>query len=268
MPYVERDGVRIHYLDEGAGEPVLLIHGHTFDRRVWDEVAPPLADSGRRVLRPDLRGHGLSSRPDKGFHHSHHAADMAAVLDDAGVGPATVVGYSVGGAIALEMALTMPGRLRALVLVAPVLPDRPFEPEFFANLKEVAKAIRSDGLEAAMLGPWLEGPLLATSLGAPGVRERLVSMLRDFPGAEYLATERDRVERDWTVPDRLAEVDVPVVVVVGDRDMPGFRAWADEIAAAIPGAGSRVVEGHGHLVPITAPEAVVEPILAAPTSSS
>lgn len=261
MPYVEREGVRIHYLDEGSGEPVLLIHGHTFDRRIWDEVAPPLVESGQRVLRPDLRGHGLSTRPVKGYHHSHHAADMAAVLDGAGAGAATVVGYSVGGAIALEMALTMPGRVRGLVLVAPVLPDRPFEPEFFANLREVSKTIRSDGVEAAMLGPWLEGPLLATSLDAPGVREKLVPILRDFPGAEYLATERDRVERDWTVPDRLAEIDIPANVLVGDRDMPGFRAWAAEIAATIPGASQRVAADAGHLLPYVAVDQLVDVVL-------
>ncbi len=261
MPYVERDEVRIHYLDEGTGDPVLLVHGHTFDRRVWDEVAPLLVDAGRRVIRPDLRGHGLSTRPDTGYHHSHHAADMAAVLGGAGAGSATVVGYSVGGAVALEMALTMPERVRALVLAAPVLPDRPFEPEFFATLKEVAATIRSAGVEAAMLGPWLEGPLLATSLDAPGVREKLVPMLRDFPGAEYLATERDRIERSWTVPDRLAEIDVPAAVLVGDRDMAGFRAWADEIAAAIPGASLRVVHDAGHLLPYTAADALADGVL-------
>ena len=86
MAHVDNHGVRIHYLDEGAGDPVLLIHGHTFDRRVWDDVAPGLRAGGRRVLRPDLRGHGLSARPDRGYHHSHHAADMAAVLATAGVG--------------------------------------------------------------------------------------------------------------------------------------------------------------------------------------
>ncbi len=253
MPYVDNDGVRIHYLDEGSGEPMLLIHGHTFDRRIWDDVMPGLLAAGQRVLRPDLRGHGLSDRPQQGYHHSHHAADMAAVLDDAGLTAATIVGYSVGGAVALEMALTMPERVGALVLVAPVLPDRPFEPEFFAVLKEVARTIRAEGVEAAMLGPWLDGALLATSRDAPGIRDKLIPILRDFPGAEYLATARDRVERDWTVPDRLAEITVPTVVLSGEHDLPGFRAWAAEIAAAIPVARLEVVAGRGHLLPLEDP---------------
>lgn len=253
MPYVDNHGVRIHYLDEGSGEPMLLIHGHTFDLRIWDDVMPGLLASGKRVLRPDLRGHGLSDRPDTGYHHSHHAADMAAVLAAAGVDSATIVGYSIGGAIALEMALTMPARVTALVLVAPVLPDRPFEPEFFANLKEVARAIRADGVEAAMLGPWLDGALLATSLDTPGLRAKLIPILRDFPGAEYLATARDRVERDWTVPERLAEITVPTTVLSGERDLPGFRAWAAEIAAAIPVAHLEVVASCGHLLPFEDP---------------
>lgn len=257
MPYVDHDGIRIHYVDEGDGEPVLLLHGHTFDRRIWDDVVPGLLAAGKRVLRPDLRGHGLSDRPEKGYHHSHHAADMVALLDAVGVEAVTVVGYSVGGAVALEMALTTPERVRALVLVAPVLPDRPFEPEFFANLKEVARTIRAEGVEAAMLGPWLHGPLMTTCQDRPELRQRVVPILREFPGAEYLATERDRVEREWTIPDRLAEIANPATVLSGERDLPGFRAWAAEIAAGIPGATLESLPDCGHLVPFEAPKRIL-----------
>jgi pimeloyl-ACP methyl ester carboxylesterase len=108
MPEASNGDVTVYYEDEGAGKPVLLIHGHTLDRRVWEPIMPALNSAGCRVLRPDLRGHGLSTRPDGGYHVSHHATDMAAVLDAAGVVRTTVVGFSIGGGIALEMALTMP----------------------------------------------------------------------------------------------------------------------------------------------------------------
>lgn len=257
MPRVTRDDVVISYSDEGRGKPLLLIHGHTFDRRIWDDVVAPLVAAGRRVLRPDLRGHGRSSCPDRGFHHRDHAADMVAVLEHAGATPAAVVGYSIGGAIALEMALEHPRATASLVLVDPVLPDRPFEPEFFANLKEVARTIRADGVEAAMVGPWLDGPLLRPSYRTPGVRERVREIVRDFPGADYVARERDRVERDWTVPERLPEIEVETVVVSAERTLPGFRAWADEIAASIPHARHEVVEGVGHLLPVEDPAALL-----------
>ncbi len=241
------DGVRIHVLDEGQGEPVLLIHGHTLDLRIWDDVAGPLHAAGRRTVRYDLRGHGRSDRPSRGYHWTDHAADAAAVLDAAGVEGVAVIGYSIGGGIALEMALTMPGRVSELVLLSPVLPDREYEPEFLATLREVARTARRDGIRAAMLGPWLESPLWQGSIARPGVRERLAELVGGFPGAEYLATERDRVERSWTAAGRLAEIAVPALVTVGELELPGFRAWAAEIASGIPGARLEVLAGLGHL---------------------
>ncbi len=261
MPHATNGDVTIHYLDDSGNEPVLLIHGHTFDRRIWDPVVVPLAAAGLRVVRPDLRGHGLSTRPDSGYLPSHHAADMAAVLDGAGVAAATVVGYSIGGAVALEMALTMPERLATLVLVSPVMPDRPFEPEFMANLKQVARTIRTEGVEDAMLGPWCDGPLFAHSFSKPGVRAATEAILRDFPGADYLATRRDEVEREWTVPDRLGEIVAPTAVIVGEHDMPGFRAWAREAISGIPGATLEVLPGCGHLLPLEAPDRVAEAVI-------
>lgn len=261
MPQVIRDEVTIFYADEGSGPAVLLLHGHTFDHRVWEPQLPALLEAGCRVIRPDLRGHGRSGRPDRGYHVSHHAADVAAVLDDAGVESAAVVGFSFGGGVALELALTHPGRVEALGLISTVLPERPFEPEFMDNLRAVARTIRSEGVPAAMAGPWADGPLFAHSFTRPGVREATLAIVRDFPGAEFLASERDRVERGWTVPERLAEVAVPTRVLVGEREMPGFRAWADEIAAAVPGASLEIVADAGHLLPLETPEVVAALIL-------
>jgi pimeloyl-ACP methyl ester carboxylesterase len=261
MPEITRNDVTISYDDEGAGAAVLLIHGHTLDRRVFAEVAAALRDRGLRTLVPDLRGHGRSSRPDKGYHFSHHADDMAAVLDAAAVDAAAVVGFSLGGGIALEMAVTMPERVRSLALVAPVMPDRPFEAAFMDNLKQVARTARADGIRAAMEGPWLESPLFAVSFSKAGVRERTAEIVRDFPGADYLATERDRVERDWTVPGRLGEIRVPTLVVVGEAELPGFRAYADEAARGIPGARLEVVAGCGHLLPLEARELLAEEVV-------
>jgi 3-oxoadipate enol-lactonase len=253
--------VTLYYEDEGSGEPVLLIHGHTMDRRIWDPVMPALLGAGLRVLRPDLRGHGRSTRPDFGYHVSHHAADMAVVLDSAGIDSATVVGYSIGGGIALEMALTIADRLRGLVLMSPVMPDRPFEPAFMDNLREVARVTRSQGVEAAMLGPWASNPLFAYSFSKPDVRETALAINRDFPGAEYLATERDRIERSWMVPDRLVEIVLPTVVIAGDCETPGFRAYAEEAAAGIPNARLEFFENCGHLLPLEEPERVAQTIV-------
>jgi pimeloyl-ACP methyl ester carboxylesterase len=261
MPKAINGDVTIHYQDEGFGDPVLLIHGHTMDRRIWDTVVPSLLDADLRIVRPDLRGHGRSTRPDFGYHASHHASDMAAVLDEAGIESATVVGYSIGGAIALEMALTMADRLHNLVLMSPVMPDRPFEPAFMDNLREVARVAREEGIEAAMLGPWASSPIYEHSVSKPGVRDVLMAVVRDFPGAEYLATQRDRVDRDWTVPERLSEIRAPTMIVAGDRETPGFRSYAVVSAAGIPGARLEFFEDCGHLLPLEEPDRVAEVII-------
>ena len=109
--------------------------------------------------------------------------------------------------------------------MSPVMPDRPFEAAFMDNLREVARVTRSEGIEAAMLGPWASNPLFEFSFSKPHVREAAMAINRDFPGAEYLATQRDRIEREWTVPERLSEIDVATVVIAGDRETPGFRAY-------------------------------------------
>ncbi len=261
MPEITRDDVTISYSDEGSGPVVVLLHGHTLDRRIWDPIVPELLAAGLRVLRPDLRGHGKSTRPGSGYHVSHHAADMVALLDGVGIGRASVVGFSFGGGVALELALSHAPRVAALGLVATVMPDRPFEPVFMDNLREVAGVIRTRGVGAAMAGPWATSPLFAHSFTKEGIRERVAAIVRDFPGAEFLATERDRVERDWTIPERLGEIVIPARVMVGEMEMPGFRAYAEEAAEGIPGATLEVVPDCGHLLPLEAPDAVAKMIL-------
>jgi pimeloyl-ACP methyl ester carboxylesterase len=251
-----RRDVRLSWVTEGLGTDVLLIHGHTLDRRVWNPVGDAMRQSGLRTLTYDLRGHGRSSRPESGYHWSDHAGDAVAVMDAAGVDRCAVAGYSIGGGIALELALTVPERVRRLALLSPVLPDRPFEGEFFNSLREVARVTRERGIRAAMLGPWMNSPLWHGSLETPAVRARLAEIVGEFPGAEYLATARDRVDRGWTVPERLGEIEVPTVVAVGERELPGFRAWASEIAAGIPAARLETLDGLGHLHLLEDPERI------------
>jgi pimeloyl-ACP methyl ester carboxylesterase len=129
------------------------------------------------------------------------------------------------------------------------------------NLREVARVTRSEGIEAAMLGPWASNPLFAHSFTKPGVREAAMAINRDFPGAEYLATERDRVDRGWTVPDRLGEIGLPTVVIAAAHETPGFHAYAEEAAAGIPDARLEFFEDCGHLLPLEEPVRVANAII-------
>lgn len=261
MTTVNRGDISIFLTDEGEGQPVVLLHGHTLDHRIFDGLATRLVDSGLRVIRPDLRGHGRSTRPTRGYHWSDHCGDVEAVLLSVGVERAAVVGFSLGGGVALEMALERPDRVGSLVLMAPVMPDRPFEPEFMANLKAVASVARSEGIRAAMEGPWMQSPLFAAALPKPGIREALAEIVGDFPGADYLAEARDKVERTWKTPDRLGEITVPTLVLVGEMEMAGFKAFAEEAAEGISGARLETVPGSSHLLPLEAEDLVASLII-------
>lgn len=261
MPETTRNGVTLHYEVEGCGQPVLLIHGHTLDLTIWNDLTVPLIAAGCQVIRFDLRGHGRSDRPEKDYRISDHAMDALSILDHANVDRAAVIGYSIGGGIALVMALTDPLRVDRLGLMSPVMPDRPFEEAFFDNLREVARVARTDGITAAMIGPWMASPLWAASLSKPGVAQRLESIVGNFPGAEYLASQRDQPDRDWNVPDRLGEISKPTLVMVGELEMPGFLAWASEISEKIPNATLEIFGEMSHLHLLEDPRSVADSLL-------
>ena len=89
-------GVRLSFEDIGAGRPVVLVHGWTMSHRVWNGTAARLA-AGRRVVLPDLRGHGDSDKPAAGLGPERHAADLAALLEALDLRDVTLVGWSFGG---------------------------------------------------------------------------------------------------------------------------------------------------------------------------
>ena len=111
-------GTEIHWLEQGEGAPVVLLHGLNDSHRTWERVAGALSAQGRRVLMPDLAGHGLSGRPDESYALEWHARVMAAWLDTIDGGPVDLVGHSFGGGVAQWLLLHRRARVRRLALVA------------------------------------------------------------------------------------------------------------------------------------------------------
>ena len=104
----------------GAGPPVVLIHGLGLDHRMWERQVPALAAAGHRVITCDLPGHGAGGRPTRAgsaYTTEELAASLVEALEESGVEPATLVGFSLGGGIALQVALDRPARVTALALV-------------------------------------------------------------------------------------------------------------------------------------------------------
>ena len=116
------DGIKLHYLEwdngpQSASKNVLLIHGITSNGHVWTRLGEHLSQQGFRVIGPDLRGRGLSSKPDHGYGIQFHVADLLTLLDSLGLDRVSILGHSLGGLIALDMAALFPARVQKLVVV-------------------------------------------------------------------------------------------------------------------------------------------------------
>jgi len=109
--------VKLHYEAFGMGVPIVCIHGFPLDHTIWQPMIPALA-AGNRIILPDLRGHGLSPVPDGPYSMPEMAGDIIALLDDLDLPQVVLVGQSMGGYVALEVAHQAPERLLGLALVA------------------------------------------------------------------------------------------------------------------------------------------------------
>jgi 3-oxoadipate enol-lactonase len=254
----EVNGTRLAYEVVGDGPPVVLVHGLALDRRMWDDQVPAFA-ARHRVVRYDLRGFGGSADPQAGEEYTH-ADDLRALLAHLGVGRAALVGLSLGGWVVLESTLTYPESVSALVLVDAFVRRYPSPHGWAADLQQVNRLARTDGLDAAK-DRWMADPVFARSRELPDVAARLRRMVDDHRGWQFL---HHNPHRDLVPPaiDRLGTVAVPTLVLVGERDHPDFHGMARLLAAEIPGAEHVVIPAAGHMANMDAPDRFDEIVLA------
>ncbi|MGZ6709138.1 MAG: GNAT family N-acetyltransferase [Solirubrobacteraceae bacterium] len=225
--------------DAGAGAAVVLIHGHPFDRTMW---APQLAalGAGFRVIAPDLRGYGESPAA-PAVTMRELADDVEALLDGLGIEQAAVVGLSMGGLVAMELATANPARWRKLALVATTA--EPIDDDERAARHAMADAIAAGGMDpqADAMGPRLFGP------GAPDdLRARIDRMMRANNPVGAVAALRGRAARPDYRPG-LAALEIPVFVCTGTEDTWSTAAVTQTILDRVPGATVLSLPGVGHL---------------------
>jgi pimeloyl-ACP methyl ester carboxylesterase len=232
---------------EGAGPVVVLLHPGIADARVWDPVWPELARSCR-VIRYDVRGYAKSPPATENY---TLVADLRAVLDQRGVTGAHLVGTSMGGATAIDFALAEPDRVESLVLLCPGVSGYPWpdEPELEAEEARLTAAGDEDGLLRLSLRQW------AAAGDDPVVADLMRTAMRAWPNEEEFQQEGP------TAYDRLEEVRVPAVLLLGDRDWPALIACDEELARRIPGCRLVRAPGVDHLPSLRAPELVTATIL-------
>lgn len=247
------NGVRLAYDDEGEGPgtPLVLVHGHPFDRSMWAPQVRAAAAAGRRVIVPDLRGYGASEVVPGITSLEAFARDIAALMDHLGVPEAVVGGLSMGGQIVMEFQRLFPGRTTGLLLAATFPGAETHEGR--RVLEAMAERLLAEGMSgyADEVLDRMIAPHNVTAL--PGVAAHVLRMMRGASPEGAAAALRGRARR----PDYgavLAAVRVPTLIVVGRKDVYTPVAEAEAMHAAVRGSRLMVVEGAGHLPNLERPE--------------
>jgi 3-oxoadipate enol-lactonase len=229
--------------EAGDGPTILLLHSGLTDRQMWDPQMAPLAER-HRVIRFDARGFGGSGRitaPYRGYD------DAVAILDAAGVASATVVGSSMGGACAIDLAIAHTDRVSALVAVGIGPRGRTPDEQLRAGWDAASAAYEAGDIERAIdldIEMWVQDPAV-------------VARVRPWNAATIARDEDGSQELDLEPPaiDRLHEIRCPVLAVVGDRDQPFMVEGARVLADGVAYGRLVVMPGLTHLPSLEAPEA-------------
>jgi pimeloyl-ACP methyl ester carboxylesterase len=224
--------------------PVLLVHGHPFDRSMWRPQAEHLAERGPRVVVPDLRGYGESKSADTKTALDDFANDLIDLADHLGLQHFVLGGLSMGGQIVMQLVRDHPGRAEALLL-ADTFPGLDTPAAKQARIDTAAR-ITEEGMHhyAEELLPKMISK--STRATRPDVEAHVRKMMRNAPAAGAAAALRGRAERpDYT--SGLEDVEVPTLVIVGSEDEFTPVADAELIHRKTKGSTLVVVEGAGHL---------------------
>jgi 3-oxoadipate enol-lactonase len=245
--------VSVWYDIHGEGPAVALVHAGVADSRMWEPQLPSFSDS-HKVVRVDLPGFGRS--PIETDPISLRGSILEA-LDGAGVDRATVVGTSLGGATALELALDSPDRISALVLVGPGLDGHNWSAEVEAFGEEEEEALARGDLDAAVdanLRMWLAGPRRQPEDIDPALRKLFADMQHQVFELQEGHDDVRAVRLDPPASQRLGEVQAPTLVITGDEDVGDIHRIAEQLAAEIPGASRATIAGAAHLPNLEQPE--------------
>lgn len=254
----------LHHDVAGAGPPLVFLHAGICDCRMWE---PQWARFARdhRVVRCDLRGFGESPLAAGRF---THGADVIELLDALALGPAVLVGASMGGGVALQVAVARPDLVSALVLVASGVRGHGWSPHVEQAWAEEEAAFERGDLDAAVevnLRTWVDGPQRSPADVDPELREKVGAMIRRSlelaqadPGAEEGALVED-------IGERLGEIRVPALVLVGELDVPDMRAIAERLERELPDSRLETITETAHVPSLERPdefERLVVPFLA------
>jgi 3-oxoadipate enol-lactonase len=243
MPQIRVNGVDLYYETAGEGPPVLFLHGLGSSIRDWENQIPEFGRS-YRVIALDMRGHGRSSKPAGPYSVAQFAADAIELLRTLHATPSHIVGLSMGGMIAFQMAVDSPAAVRSLVIANS-------GPAMILRTLRERLLIRSRFAVVNLLGMRALAKMVATPLfpkpEQAGMRATFTNRLAENDPTAYLEALRAII--GWSVADRIGQIRCPVLFVASDQDYTPIE-WKRQYASKIAGARVEVLEDSRHMGPV------------------
>lgn len=244
MPKVRVGDIEMYYVEAGAGAPLVLIMGFSGDHTAWGLQIRALAER-HRVIAFDNRGTSQTDTPDAPYTTRMMADDTAGLMDALGIDRAHVIGISMGGMIAQELALADPERVSSLHLGCSLARPDAYMLALNASWREMRAGLGREAMLRA-LGLWLFAP--TTYDERPELMEAVLqnSLANPYPQSLTGFLRQSEAVAAHDALDRLGSIRCPTLVSVGEEDILVPPRFSREIAARIPDAGLRVVPGAAH----------------------
>jgi pimeloyl-ACP methyl ester carboxylesterase len=251
------DRVKLSYVEQGeaTGVPMLLLHGYTDSWHSYSRVLPQLPRTVHAYALSQ-RGHGDSDRPADGYHTRDFAADLANFMDALNIGPAVIVGHSMGSLIAQRFAIDYPDRVLGVVLVGS-----------FVSLKNNDDVKDFWNTTLSKLGDTVEPELAIefqrSTLARPVPQEFFDTVVQEslkFPARLWKKVLKELMEEDHT--EELNRIKAPTLIIWGDQDVFVRRSDQQILATSIPNSQLSIYEGTGHSPQWEEPDRFTAEILA------
>jgi pimeloyl-ACP methyl ester carboxylesterase len=255
MAFTQVNGIRLYYEIDGAGEPVVFLHGLGSSTRDWEPQTGALRD-GWRCIALDMRGHGQTEKPRGPYSVKGFAADTLALLDQLEIEAAHLVGVSMGGMVAFQMAVDAPARVRSMVIInaGPEVPMRTLRERWAVMQRLVLFRL----LSMQKIGEVIGGRLFPDD-GQAQMRAEFTQRWAENDRRAYLTATRALA--GWSVAEHLEAIHTPALVIAADQDYTPV-AVKEAFVRRMPHAELAVIDNARHAVNYAQPHKV-NPLIAA-----